>query len=322
MGDERRSCPACGSSNRVEALWCAMCHQRFVDAVPPPPPPVLAPSAEPGLVPAVAAAPASGGLQDLRPSPGGLSPGARRALKIALSFLPVLLAILWFDGRAPVSVFDRMGLGRPQPVAGVLDARGFQSLLVNPETNEPVRYGCDPVRYVIDPTHAPEGGVDDVHRAIAEVSKAGGIRFVYEGETDERPVEKRPPVQPDRYGRRWAPILVAWELGPSPVAGQTIEIGVGGSEWRYNQDGEPVYVTGMLALNANAGLRSGFGGETWGQVMLHELGHVVGLGHVSDPKQVMTPLLELRPAAWGSGDRAGLRALGIGSPCLDVPPVS
>jgi hypothetical protein len=81
-------------------------------------------------------------------------------------------------------------------------------------------------------------------------------------------------------------------------------------------------VSGVLILNANAGLRSGFGGETWGQVMLHEFGHVMGLGHVGDAKQVMTPVLELRPAAWGSGDRAGLRELGIGSPCLDVPPVS
>jgi hypothetical protein len=300
-----------------------MCHQRFVDAVPPPPPPARASGPEPAaLVPAVVATPGLGVLHGLRRSPGSLSPGARRAIKIALRFLPVLLVILWFNGRAEMSVFDRMGLGRPQPVAGTPDATGFQPLLVNPETNEPVRYGCDPVRYVIDPTHAPEGGVDDVHRAIAEVSKASGIRFVYEGETDETPVEWRPPVQPDRYGSRWAPILVAWDLGPSPVAGQAIQVGVGGSEWRYNQDGEPVYVTGRLVLNANAGLRSGFGGETWGQVMLHELGHVVGLGHVSDPGQVMTPVLELRPAAWGSGDRAGLRAVGIGSPCLDVPSVS
>jgi hypothetical protein len=299
-----------------------MCHQRFVDAVPPPPPPVRGLGAEPALVPAVGPAALPGGPLSLRPSLGSLSPGARRAIKLALRFLPVLLVMLWFNGRAEMSVFDRMGLGRLEPVAGTPDARGFQPILVNPETSEPVRYGCAPVRYVIDPTHAPEGAIDDVHRAIAETSKASGIRFVYEGESDERPVEKRPAVQPDRYGDRWAPILVAWDLGPSPVPGQVIQIGVGGSEWRYNEDGVPVYVTGALVLNANAGLRSGFGGETWGQVMLHEFGHVVGLAHVSDPRQVMTPVLELRPAAWGSGDRAGLRALGIGSPCLDVPSVS
>ena len=88
-----------------------------------------------------------------------------------------------------------------------------------------------------------------------------------------------------------------------------------------NDSGKPVYVTGTATFDATTELRSGFGGETWGQVILHELGHVVGLGHVDDSTSVMNPALGLRPAAWGKGDRAGLWQLGIGAPCLKAPSV-
>ena len=55
--------------------------------------------------------------------------------------------------------------------------------------------------------------------------------------------------------------------------------------------------------------------------MLHELGHVVGLGHVDDPTSVMNPLIGSHAASWGGSDREGLWALGMGGACVPAPPL-
>ena len=47
-------------------------------------------------------------------------------------------------------------------------------------------------------------------RAIAAVSAATGLQFVRDANTDEAPDRDRDAYQPDRYGDRWAPVLVAW----------------------------------------------------------------------------------------------------------------
>ena len=49
-------------------------------------------------------------------------------------------------------------------------------------------------------------------------------------------------------------------------------------------------------------------------MILHELGHLVGLGHVKDKRQNMYPVISARNVHYASGDLAGLRLLGEG-PC-------
>src|SRR5207247_5102281 len=65
----------------------------------------------------------------------------------------------------------------------------------------PVRWNpCEPIHYVIDPGVAPQGSLDDVYTAIARISAAAGITFVYDGLTSEIPERARSPVEPTEYG--------------------------------------------------------------------------------------------------------------------------
>lgn len=47
-------------------------------------------------------------------------------------------------------------------------------------------------------------------------------------------------------------------------------------------------------------------------VILHELGHLVGLGHVEDPTQVMYPSSSYEVTSLATGDLNGLAKLGRG----------
>jgi hypothetical protein len=200
------------------------------------------------------------------------------------------------------------------------DPRGFKFLSLDPATHTPVRYNpCAPLPYVINPASAPSGGLNDVHQAIELTAAASGLEFVYEGETDEPVGGNRPPFLPDRYGRRWAPILIGWIPHDSRIF-DVHDVGVAGSTIVRNGAGRLVYVSGSIVLNGAEQLANGFApGKTWGKVVLHELGHLIGLDHVPDPAQVMHASLVSSPAVWGAGDEAGLRQLGALAGCLETP---
>lgn len=208
---------------------------------------------------------------------------------------------------------------------GPVDPRGFRVKLVDGDTGAAVRYdACRPLHYVINPALATPGGIRDIRRAFELTGEASGLRFVYDGTTDEPYDPDRASYQPERYGERWAPILISWTNEPltDVVAGAegTRPIAAAGSRFEVNAHGAPVFVTGHAVFDSSwTEIPAGFGGQTWGQAMLHELGHVLGLDHVDDPASVMNPVIGLRAANWGGGDRAGLWSQGIGTPCAQSP---
>ena len=189
----------------------------------------------------------------------------------------------------------------------------------------PIRYNpCAPIHYVTNLTEAPPGAAALVAGAIARVSAATGMQFVDDGQTSEIPGAHRQSYQPDVYGQRWAPVVIAW-AHPSQtdvLPGGNV-IGEGGSMWVEVAGGPKIYVSGEVVIDAdNTGmLAPTFGaGSTLGELLLHELGHVTGLGHTSDQAQIMYPVLDPMPSAsYGAGDLAGLSRLGNSQGCLSTP---
>ena len=221
---------------------------------------------------------------------------------LALSFGAVALAPL-FQGTKPA------------------EGAGFL-FLDRTDQGAPTRWNpCEPIHYVVNASLAPPGSIADVHEAVRRISAATGIAFVFEGVTDEEASIYREVFQPDRYGPRWAPVLIAWtDPGNSDIPfqrGNRVAAGVAVPDIPSTRF-EDVYVSGWIAINADDPNPPGFDlpGEQ-GPVILHELGHLMGLGHVRTVGELMNPsgggVTDL-----AAGDREGLRELGAAGGCVRV----
>lgn len=186
----------------------------------------------------------------------------------------------------------------------------------------PVRWNpCEPIRWVLNTRHAPEQGREALSRAMARLTAASGLRFEFVGMTDELPRSDRELVVHGPDGPQWAPVLVAWVPADSidlPLSDMERGVAV---PVAVREDDRQVFVTGQVVLNADKTLLPMFEDRhaSWGAVILHELGHLIGLDHVKDPAQLMAPTPGFGPVHLGDGDRAGLAALGADGGCLPVP---
>jgi hypothetical protein len=155
-----------------------------------------------------------------------------------------------------------------------------------------------------------------IESAIERLSAATGLTLINDGHTDEPAVLDRDPFQPERYGDRWAPVLVAWATaGEIPEFG-TDTAGMAGPIGFTLGDGTTAHVSGIVYLDpeAIAEVKRYEGRARARAIILHELGHLVGLDHTARDDQVMYPNSLSEEADYASGDLAGLARLGAG-PC-------
>jgi hypothetical protein len=179
----------------------------------------------------------------------------------------------------------------------------------------PVTYDpCRPVHYVVNPAAMPVAGVSLVHEAVQMLSQATGLVFADDGLTDEPLSAHREAVDVDRYGNRWAPVLIGWSDAAAypDLAGDVA--GVGGSTMVTPRGPASArLVSGQVALDSELFGRLDQRGAVEQQraIVLHELAHVVGLDHVGSPTELMFPRTS-KQARFGPGDLEGLAMLGQG----------
>lgn len=199
----------------------------------------------------------------------------------------------------------------PPAGGGTYEFTAFQADGITPVAYDP----CRPIHYVVRPDNAPFGGEQLVQEAVARISAVTGLAFEFDGVTDEDPSGQRQPFQPDRYGDRWAPVLVSWDTVAEQADFVTDVAGLGGSLGVSVGDGSSVYVTGAVALDAaqfSQILSRPDGDADARAIILHELAHVLGLAHVNDPAQLMYPTTS-DVHDFAAGDLAGLVRLGSGA---------
>jgi hypothetical protein len=211
-------------------------------------------------------------------------------------------------------------LGTPPPAPAGGGAYAFVTLQADGVT--PVAYDpCRPVHYVLRPDAAPAGGEEIIHAAVTRLGQVTGLQFVYDGPTDEPMGPGRPVYQPERYGDRWAPVLIGWQTEQENPSLAEDVVGEAGSVQVSLGDGPRVYVTGTVSLDATQLpqlLAERNGPATVEGIVLHELGHLVGLAHVEDGTQLMYPEAQRGIVDYQAGDLTGLALLGIGQCVPDL----
>jgi hypothetical protein len=172
---------------------------------------------------------------------------------------------------------------------------------------------CQAVTYRVNDTQAVKpGALADVHAAFARLHEATGITFRYLGTTTAFP--KGAAALPADTN-----ITVAW--------GQDAD-----TEWDLS--GGALSTSGVLATRAardrqgavrrilSAGVILNAAEDDYSTsmrqgILLHELGHTVGLGHTADTAQRMEEdVWDGESTRWGAGDLAGFSRVGVVEGCV------
>jgi len=181
---------------------------------------------------------------------------------------------------------------------------------------------CVPIHYRVNVAVKLPGALDAIDAAFSQVAVATGMQFVDDGATQEMPSDDRKDIRRTTKGWEWAPVLVA--VVPHAAFRRSVEstdlVAFAAPDVYASDDGTlSQIVSGEIVVDGSRISNEGAGDpDGMEPVMLHEIGHLVGLGHVRDKGEIMQPdgggVVGLGP-----GDLAGLWALGTSAGCFVHP---
>jgi hypothetical protein len=151
------------------------------------------------------------------------------------------------------------------------------------------RWGCGAHTYVVNPARAPQGGVAAVHEAFRQLNaaSAGRVSWTYGGTTTATSV--RPGL-----------VVVAWR--PQYEVPEVMRMGAWAASAPQPWPNSVKWTGGVVFIDPR--YRTDLG------VVLHELGHIAGLGHVRNTQEVMYPNPRGK-THYMPGDSAGLLTLAL-----------
>lgn len=159
--------------------------------------------------------------------------------------------------------------------------------LLRDEDGGPVRWNpCQTITWSWPGARSSDKAL--MRKAVSELSRATRIPFAY--------VRSRPEIR------------VAYSRAVSGYGQGGASFGSGG-----------YYARGYVSITSRFKKKSYVSANTRYATYLHELGHAIGLGHVSSRKQIMYPTILGRVRHYQAGDLHGLRVLGRASGCIAEP---
>src|SRR3954465_5585828 len=175
-----------------------------------------------------------------------------------------------------------------------------------------------------------------VKNAMARVANATGLRFHYSGTTSYIPRGKLAGTSllldaARQRSTTKAQLVIAWAYGGTGAGRSNLlagtDAGAGSISWASSRSSQLRIGDAAVVMRRGVHLKPGFtAGGSVGTLLLHELGHTMGLQHVSYRREVMYPVVSsVSPGGYTFADRTGLSKVGAARGCFrtpDLPPVS
>jgi hypothetical protein len=174
---------------------------------------------------------------------------------------------------------------------------------------------CQPVHWRADLRNAPAGTLTTAKNAVAALSAASGIPFVYDGAATYLP-QQGSTAQP-------APLVLSFARRPGrPSASNYLtggtNVGYGGyTATGASKNGKVVYAITKGFAVIDADRYPALSTKIRSDVLMHELGHAVGLNHARSAQELMYPTITAgSPNGYAAGDLSGLHLVGRAAGCL------